>query len=80
MERFPYRNVQKKSADKCIVFPGKEDQSRNPLSSSRVIYFQGGSACEYTINAFTIAHNRKKHERNNEERITFCIVIMSANI
>ena len=33
-----------------LVFPGKEDQSRNPISSSRVSYFQDGSACEYTIN------------------------------
>ena len=33
-----------------LVFSGNEDQSKNPISSSRNTYFQGGSACQYAIN------------------------------
>ena len=33
-----------------LELPGNKDQSKNPISSSRIIYFLGGSACEYAVN------------------------------
>ena len=65
------------SAEKLIkYFLGCEDQSRNPICSSRIIYFQGGSACQYTLNVtkcsfrFTKAHKTTK--QNEESVIVFC--------
>ena len=36
------------SAQKSSI-SGYKDHSRNPISCSRIIYFQGGSACQYEL-------------------------------
>ena len=56
-----------------VVFLRKEDQSWNQIFSSKIIYFQGGSASEYTnvknnVSAFYYsAIKRKKNRRNTSE-------------
>ena len=58
-----------------VVFSGYKDQSRNPISSSRIIYVQGGSACKYTTNVKKCLHfllkwikRKKKEEARSKQR------------
>ena len=39
-----------------LIFSGNRDQSRNPISSIRIIYIQSGSAFQYTVKVQIFAH------------------------
>ena len=59
---------------------GNKDHSRNPISCCRIIYFQGGSACQYILNVklcsrFLLKTKNDKKRQNDEESIK--VVIMS---